>query len=138
MSDVLARFSRIAIDKIFHQQSDILFSFSKGRNLNRKNLEPIKQITTEGPSGHGCVQVTIRGGDDTNVDLDGLGASYPLGFPFLKDSQERDLSGRGQVAHFVQENRSSVGQFKAAKSALSGSCESPLLMAEQFRGNQVA
>src|SRR6266699_2661677 len=135
MSDVLARFSRIAIDKIFHQQNNVLSSFSKWRNLNRKNLEPIKQITPEGPAGHGCVQVTIRGGDDTNVDLDGLGASDPLEFPFLKDSQERDLSVRGQFAHFVQENRSAVGQFKAAESALHGSRESPLLMAKQFRRN---
>src|SRR5580765_3716284 len=135
MSDVLARFSRMAIDKIFHQQSNILSSFPKRRNLNRKNLESIKQITPEGPAGRGCVQVTIRGGDDTNVDPDRLGASDPLEFPFLKDSQERDLSVRGQFAHFVQENRSAGGQFKAAEPALTGSSESSLFMAKQFRRN---
>src|SRR5713226_9147916 len=138
MSDVLAGFSRIAIDKIFHQQSNILSSFSKRRNLNRKNLEPIKQISSEGSANHGCVQVTIRGGDDTNVDLDGLGASYPLEFPFLKDSQERDLSVRGQFAHFVEEDRASLCQFETAQAPLQRSSERALLMAKQFRGNQVA
>jgi len=95
MSDVLACFSRIAINKIFHEQSNILFSFSKRRNLNRKNLEPIKQITTEGSVGYRSIQISIRGGYDANVDLDGLGAADPLEFSFLKDSQERDLSVRG-------------------------------------------
>src|SRR5260370_17609828 len=128
MSDVLARFSRVAIDKIFHQQRNIISSFSKRRNSNRKNLEPIKQITTEGPAGHGCVQVTIRGGDDANVDLDGLCASHPLEFPFLKDSQERNLSVGSQFADFVQENRSAVGQFKAPQPALRGSRHSSLFI----------
>src|ERR1700722_18457941 len=130
MSDVLARFSRVAINKIFHQQRNIISAFSKRRNFNRENLEPIKQIATEGPSGYRCVQVTIGGGDDTNVDLDRLGTSDPLEFPFLQDSQERDLSVRGQFANFVQEKRPAVGQFKAAEPALSGSCESPLLVAK--------
>src|SRR5713226_9955468 len=108
MSDVLAGFSRIAIDKIFHQQSNILSSFSKRRNLNRKDLEPIKQITPEGSAGYRSIQITIRGGDHTNVDLDGLRSSDPLEFPFLKDAQERDLSVRGEVAHFVEGNCSAV------------------------------
>src|SRR6266705_5068900 len=135
MSDVLARFSRIAIDKIFHQQSNILSSFSKRRNLDRENLQAIKQIAPEGSAGYRSIQITIRGGDHTNVDLDGLRSSDPLEFSFLKDSQERDLSVRGQFAHFVQENRPAVGQFKAAEPALRGSRESPLFMAKQFRRN---
>src|SRR6266699_4932855 len=117
MSDVLAGFSRMAINKIFHQQSNILSSFSKRRNLNRKNLEPIKQITTKGSAGYRSIQITIRGGDDTNVDLDGLRSSDPLEFPFLKDPQQCNLRVRRQFAHFVQENRSAVGQFKAAEPA---------------------
>src|SRR6267142_576095 len=132
MPDFLARFPRIAIDKIFHQQSNILSSLSKRRNLNRENLESIKQITTEGSAGYRSIQITIRGGDHTNVDLDGLRSTDPLEFPFLKDSQQCNLRVRRQFAHFVQENRSAVGQFKAAESALHGSRESPLLMAKQL------
>src|SRR5258708_39931135 len=112
MSDVLACFSRIAINKIFHEQSNILFSFSKRRNLNRKNLEPIKQITPEGSVGYRSIQISIRGGDDTNVDLDGVGGPDPLEFSFFNDSQKRDLSGRGQFAYFVREKPCSLCQLK--------------------------
>src|SRR5260370_7175763 len=106
MSDVLARFSRVALDKIFHQQSNILSSLSKRRNLDRENLQAIKQITTERSAGYRSIQITIRGGDDTNIDLDGLGASYPLEFPFLKASQQRDLNVHPHFAHSVQQTYS--------------------------------
>src|ERR1700692_2928401 len=41
-----------------------------------------------------------------------------------------------EFAHFVQENRSAISHFEAAKPALRGSRESSLFMAKQFRVNQ--
>jgi len=41
--EVLADFSRIAIDKVFDQQRDVLSSFSKGRHVNRENVQPINK-----------------------------------------------------------------------------------------------
>src|SRR5712672_556478 len=137
MSDVLACFSRIAIDKIFREQSNILFSFSKRRNLYRKNLEPIKQITPEGSLGYRSIQISIRSGDDANVNLDGLGASDPFEFSFLKDSQERDLSVRGQFAYFVEENRASICQLKPAQALLSRPRKGALFMAEKLRSDKI-
>src|SRR6266852_4878104 len=43
----------------------------------------------------------------------------------------------GEFAHLVQEDRSAIGHFEAAEPTLHGSGESSLLMAEQFRGDQV-
>jgi len=48
--EVLACFSRIAIDKVFDQQGNVLFSFSKRRNFNWKHMQTIKQIATERPA----------------------------------------------------------------------------------------
>src|SRR6266849_3218198 len=45
--------------------------------------------------------------------------------------------GVGQeFAHFVQENRSAISHFEAAKPTLRSSREGSLFMAKQFRGNQ--
>jgi hypothetical protein len=44
---VLARFSCVVIDKVFHKQGNVLSSFSKRRNFNRKNIQAVKQITAE-------------------------------------------------------------------------------------------
>ena len=65
-----------------------------------------------------------------NVDLDGLRASDSLEFPFLQHPQQRDLGVRQEFAHFVEENRSAVGQLETAKPALRGTGERSLLMAE--------
>jgi len=46
---VLATFPRVAIDKIFNQERDVLFSFSKRRNLNGENMQAVIQIATERP-----------------------------------------------------------------------------------------
>src|SRR4029077_17238090 len=58
---VLASFSRIAIDEVFDQQGNVLSSFSKRGYLNREDIQPIEQITTEGPSADGGLQVAVRG-----------------------------------------------------------------------------
>jgi hypothetical protein len=44
---VLARFSCVVIDKVFHKQGHVLSPFSKRRNLNRENILAVKQITAE-------------------------------------------------------------------------------------------
>ena len=61
-------------------------SLSQRRHLDGKHIEPVKQVLVEGALGYGRLQVSIRGGDDANVDLDGLRASDPLKFPFLENS----------------------------------------------------
>ena len=40
--------------------------------VERKHVQPIEEILAERPAGHGCVQITIRGSDDANVDVDRL------------------------------------------------------------------
>src|SRR5258708_17397974 len=111
MSDVLACFSRIAINKIFHEQSNILSSFSKWRNFNRKNLEPIKQITTEGSVGYRSIQISISGGDDANADPARVGAADALDLSFLKDSQALDFSVRRYFASLFLHKRVSTCQL---------------------------
>src|SRR6266481_5541307 len=135
MCYVLTRLARVATDEVFDKHRNVLSSLSKRRNLDRENLQAIKQIITEGSAGCGCIKITIRGGDHTNVDLDGLRSSDPLEFLFLKDSQQGNLRVRRQFAHFVQENRSPVGQLETANSALRGFRKCSLLVTEQFGSN---
>ena len=86
MADALASFSCAAVDEVLCQQCDIFFSLAQRRKLDWKNLEPIIQIASKRSVRHGRIQVTIRSGDNANVDPDGLSASNPLEFSFLKYS----------------------------------------------------
>jgi hypothetical protein len=56
----------------------------------------------------------------------------------LQDAKERDLRLHRQFADLVEEDRPSVRELEATEPALEGSREGPLLVTEQFGGNQVA
>src|SRR5690242_7845368 len=46
--------------------------------LNREDIQPIKQITTEGPSADSGLQVTVGGRDYPNVSADSTSAADTL------------------------------------------------------------
>src|SRR5258706_15668777 len=106
--EVLARFSRIAVDKVFHQQRDVLSSFLKRGYLNREDMQPIKQITTEGPSADCRLQVTVCGCDHSHVSADSMTAADTLKLMLLQNTKECDLSLNWKLSDFVEQNRASV------------------------------
>src|SRR5258706_6006616 len=106
--EVLARFSRIAIDKVFHQQRDVLSSFSKRGYLNREDIQPIKQITTEGPSADCRLQVTVGGCDHSDVSAYSTTAADTFKLMLLQNPQEGNLGLCWKFSDFVQEERTAV------------------------------
>ena len=136
-SYVLTGFSRVAIDKVFNQQRNVLASFAKRRNLDRENIQAVKQIAAERPSADGSLQVTVRGCDDPNVSADRTSAADAFKFVLLQNTQQGHLSLGRKISDFVEEERASICQFKPTQALLSGAGEGPLLMAEQLRSDQV-
>src|ERR1700722_18044443 len=123
MSDVLARFSRIAIDKIFHQQGNILSSFSKRRQINRENVEPVKQITTIGSRSDGRLQITVGGSYHADIRLDGPSSADTLKFLFLQNPQKRNLGSGRKPSDFIEEDRASCCDFEPPQAPLQCSSE---------------
>src|SRR5205814_8282554 len=134
---VLASFSCIAIDKVFDQQRDVRSSFSKRGYLDREDVQPIKQITAEGASADGGLQVTIGGCNHPNVCADSTGAADTLKLMLLQNTQECDLSLSWKFSDFVEEKRASICQFKPTQTLLSRARKGTLLMAEQFRSDKI-
>jgi hypothetical protein len=54
---------------------------------------------------------------------------------FLQNTQESDLRLDGKLSNFIEKDRASMRQLKAAQPPLKRSSESALLMAKQLRGN---
>ena len=111
-------------------------SLSKRRYLNRENIQPIKQITTEGPSADGGLQVTVGGSDHPDVSADSTSAADTLKLVLLQNTQEGNLGLGWKFSDFVQEDRASICQFKPTQALLSRAREGALLMAEQLRSDQ--
>src|SRR6185295_4035918 len=129
--DLLARFSRVAVDEVLHQQNDVLSPGSKWRYLNRENIQAVKQVTAERPGADSGLQVTVRGGDHANVGVDAASATNPLKLMLLQNAQESNLGLGLQLSDFVQEERTAICQFKPARALLSRARKGALLMAEQ-------
>ena len=115
-----------------NQERDILPSLAKWWYLNRKNIEPVKQIFPELMAADHQRQIPMRRRDKANVNMNGLVASQPLELLFLQRAQQLWLQFQTNVANFIQEQRAAIGNFKAAAFLQQSASERTLLMSEQF------
>ena len=110
--------------------------FPERRHLDREHVQPIEQILTKRPARHGGFQLTVRGGNDANVHLDGPRRAEALEFPFLQNAQQGKLRVGRKIPDLVEEDRATVGELEAAYASGQRGRERSLLVAEQLRGDQ--
>src|SRR3981081_1752513 len=123
-------------DEVFNQQRNVISSFPQRRNLNRENVKPVKQIATKCIPGDGSFQVAIGSSDDPHVSLDRLIAAHAFKLPLLQNPQQRNLSFRGQLTDFIQEEGAFFGKLETAQPPLQCPRKGSSLMAEQFGRDQ--
>src|SRR5580658_3876178 len=109
----LTRFTRVAMNKVFNQQRNVLFSFSKSRNLDGENVQAVIEIAAKRSGADGGLQGAVGGGDDANVNVDATSAADTLELVLLQNAQESYLSLGGKISDFVKEDGAAVRQFKS-------------------------
>src|SRR4030095_17201359 len=77
-------------------------------------------------------EVTIGGGHDPHVDLDGPRAAETLELARLEHAQDLWLRDQREVGHLVEEERAPAVHLEAAFLAAGGAGERALLVAEQL------
>src|SRR6266478_5472047 len=137
-SECLSDPPRVATDEVLHQYRNVFSAFPQRRHLEGKHVEPIEQILSKRAVRHRRGQITIRCGDDANIDLDPLSPPHALEFALLEDPQQCHLCVGRKFAHLVQEDRAAVRQLEPTESPLHGPGEGAFFMTEELRGNQVA
>src|SRR6266478_9954158 len=131
-ANVLSRFPRVTINEVLDQQGDIFSSLPERGNLNWKNVEPVKKVTSEHACSDSRLQVTIGSSNHANIRSDRSSSTDTFEFMFLQNTQESDLGLGWELADFVEEDRAAFSQFKAPYASLSCPREGAFLMAEQF------
>src|SRR5262249_35459036 len=81
--------------------------------------------------------VAVGGLDDSNVDPNELGAAHPLKLPLLQESQQLSLQLFGNIADFVEKDRSAIADFDLSSLELTGTGKSPFFVAQQFALQQL-
>src|SRR6202041_1474505 len=86
--DLLTRFAGVAVDEILDQKRDVLFSLPKGRDLDREDVEPIKEIFAECAGRDRLLEVAIGCCEHADVDVHRLIGTNTLKFALLKNPQQ--------------------------------------------------
>ena len=108
---------------MFRQQRDVVQPLPQRRNLNRKHVQPVKEVFAESACGGCFLQIPVGRGHDAHI-----GAARPVvtnSFVplLLKDAQQLVLNIQRNFPHFIQEDGSALGGFKASGPVLHGSGE---------------
>src|SRR6202521_2512879 len=125
-----------SMDKVFQQDHNVVLPFAKRGNLDREYVQPVVEVRAKCPVCNGGFQITISCRYYADIDLNGLRAADAFEFTFLQHPQECNLSVQRHLANFVEENGSSVRQFKSTEAALHRPGERALFVAKEFGRNQ--
>src|SRR5258708_35272462 len=71
----LSCFPCVAVEEVLDQQGNVFSPFPQTRNLNRKNVEPAKQVVTKGARSDGSLQVPVSGSNHANMSSDGTSSA---------------------------------------------------------------
>jgi hypothetical protein len=81
-------------------------------------------------------QIAVGSGDDSNIRGNDAATSHSFKLALLEHTKQCNLRFRGKLADFIEKNGAGVRQLKTALPALQGAGKCPLLVAEQFRGDE--
>jgi hypothetical protein len=104
----------------------------KGGHGDFNHLEPVIKVLPECAIGYSRGQIPVGGGNDPDIRSDGFFAAQPCNRLILQDAQDFGLSGQRHIANFIQEDGSSVRQFKFAFFLLRGSGKGAFFVTEKL------
>ena len=93
---------------------EIVAPFAQGRELNRKDAEPMVEILAELPGFDGFFEVTIRRGNDVKVDLAVARSADGADRATLDGIEELGLQRELHMSDFVEEDGPPVGGLEEA------------------------
>src|SRR5207244_13414278 len=96
----------------------------------------MEQVLPEHPLLHGFREITIRCGNDPDIDLDGLYASKALEFHFLENAQNLRLRSRIHVADFVEEDRALIRELEFPELSFNRAGECAFFETDEFAFQQ--
>src|SRR5207245_1149303 len=119
-------------DEAPHQERDVRPPLAQRRQIDVEDVEAVEEVVPEAAQGDLLLQGLVGRGDDAHVHLDRLRAADAEEGTVLEHTQQLHLRRRGHLPHLVEEDRAAVGQLEPAQSALGGTRERALLVAEQL------
>jgi hypothetical protein len=112
------------------QGRNINRALSEWRNLQRKYIQPIKQVCPESPFEDKRRQVLVRGRYDPNIYFYNAIAAYSLKSVLLEKGQEFRLEIQRHVSDLVEKQSSTMCNFQSTQSPILCASKRALLVAK--------
>src|SRR3954465_15157915 len=118
------------------QQGQIVFARTQGGQLNRDNIQTIKEVFAKDACDDRLFRALVRCGKKSHVNRNLLRAAESPHGAFFENAQKFCLKQRGHLRYFVQQKRAAVGKLEASLSPGGRARERALLVAEELALHQ--
>jgi hypothetical protein len=125
------------LDKVRYEGRNILAAFSQRRQLDRKDIQAKVEVTAEFAISHHPRQIAMGGSYEPHIYLVSPAAAQAFEFLFLQYAQKFGLQRRRNIADFVEEKGTLIGQLEAAKLLRDGSGERTFFVAKKLAFQQI-
>src|SRR5690606_15349282 len=123
-------FAAEEIREVPYEQRNVVRPRPERRHGNRNDAQTIVEILAKAALCDLRLEVLVRRGNHTHVDLDRARRAQTLDLALLQHTQHLGLRLRTHVTDFVEEDRAAVGLLELADLLLSGTGERALLVPE--------
>ena len=118
--------------------TDVVDALAERRQADRYDIQAIVEVLAKQALPDHLTEIAVRRRHDPDIGLDGRTAANHGVFAFLQHAQQAGLGVHRHIADFIEEKRAAFGLLEAAGRARHGTGESPLLVPEQLRLDQIA
>src|SRR5437762_12579317 len=121
---------------MIYQQWDVFRTLAQGWHVNRKNIQPVKQVFAKFSLLNHLAEFAIGGRDQACIGSQRARASQAFELPFLEHAQQLGLQLEWNLPDLVEEYRAAVCQLEAADALCDSAGERAFFVTEQLAFQQ--
>ena len=118
--------------KVAGQGREVREPLAQGRHAERDHVQAMVEVLAKPARPHEAGEVLVRGGQDADINADGVPAADAADLALLEGPEELGLDAAGGLADLVQEDGAAVGLLEPARLGLEGAGEGAALVAEEL------
>ena len=122
---------------MLRERQNVLAPLAQRRKLDGDDGQAVVEVFTERALPDGLLEIDVRGGDDSNVNLARRGVSERRELALLKYAEQSRLSFGRDVADLVEEERAAIGDLKQSLLRRDRAGECAARVAEEFGFEQL-
>ena len=120
------------LQEFFDEERDVFLAVAQRRDKKRNDVETVEEVFAEVAAGDLFFEVFVGGGDDADIDVDGVGGADGEETLLVERAKNLGLRLEAHVADFVEEEGAAVGALEGAAFFGGAAGDGAVAIAEEF------